>query len=305
MRSEESRKMKNAISGFLIVDKPSGMTSHDVIAVIRKGTGIRRIGHTGTLDPRASGVLVTLVGPSVRLSDYLVTSQKGYEAMIHFGATSDTYDAEGTLINTGKTPPSSEEEVLKAIEKFKGEIEQIPPAYSAIKINGQKACDMARKGKAFKLKPRNVTVYSFDLLDFSPPEITVDITCSSGTYIRSIAHDLGKELGCGAYLSALRRTISGKFSLRDAVTLPELQRCFVDGTWYQHLVPASEALSGMYPEVQLDMESESRIRHGQRIPAEPGSSETAMAISELGELTAMLSFCPETNEWRPAKVLYP
>ena len=210
MKDEDSRKLKSAISGILIVDKPSGMTSHDVVAIIRKGTGLRRIGHTGTLDPRASGVLVILIGPAVRLSEYLVCDRKGYEAMIRFGSVSDTYDGDGNVIQTGRETPEDEDEIIEAMDDFVGEITQVPPAYSAIKIHGQKAYDLARKGEDVVLEGRKITVFSFDFIEYVRPELTADIICSSGTYIRSIAHDLGQKLGCGAYLSGLRRTMSGK-----------------------------------------------------------------------------------------------
>ena len=304
MKDEDSRKLKSAISGILVVDKPTGMTSHDVVSVIRKGTGFRRIGHTGTLDPRASGVLVILIGPAVRLSEYLVCSKKGYEAMIRFGAVSDTFDGDGNIIRTGQEIPQDEEVIMDAMNEFIGDIVQVPPAYSAIKIHGQKAYDLARKGQQVDLQPRNVTIYSFDFIEYAAPELIADIVCSSGTYIRSIANDLGKKLGCGAYLSGLKRTMSGKFSLRDAVPLSDLQKAFEDGTWYQYLIPAADALEE-YEEVMLDMEAEANILHGCRIPAEAGSHETlGKAVSEQGELIALLEFVPETFEWKPKKVFY-
>lgn len=304
MKDEDSRKLKSAISGILIVDKPSGMTSHDVVAIIRKGTGLRRIGHTGTLDPRASGVLVILIGPAVRLSEYLVCDRKGYEAMIRFGSVSDTYDGDGNVIQTGRETPEDEDEIIEAMDGFVGEITQVPPAYSAIKIHGQKAYDLARKGEDVVLEGRKITVFSFDFIEYVRPELTADIVCSSGTYIRSIAHDLGQKLGCGAYLSGLRRTMSGKFTLRDAVPLADLQKSFEEGTWFQYLIPAAEALDE-YEEVFLDMETEADILHGRRIAAEDGPHDRmGKAVSEQGELIALLEFVPETQEWKPRKVFY-
>ncbi len=304
MKDEDSRKLKSAISGILIVDKPSGMTSHDVVAVIRKGTGLRRIGHTGTLDPRASGVLVILIGPAVRLSEYLVCDRKGYEAMIRFGSVSDTYDGDGNVIQTGRDAPKDEDVIMDAMENFVGEITQVPPAYSAIKIHGMKAYDLARKGEEVQLSGRKITVYSFDFIEYVRPELTADIVCSSGTYIRSIANDLGQKLGCGAYLSGLRRTMSGKFTLRDAVPLADLQKSFEEGTWFQYLIPAAEALNE-YEEVQLDMETEADVLHGRRIPAGDGPHDTmGKAVSEQGELIALLEFVPESREWKPRKVFY-
>lgn len=304
MRDEDSRKLKSAISGILVVDKPVGMTSHDVVSAVRKGTGFRRIGHTGTLDPRASGVLVILIGPAVRLSEYLVCDKKGYEAMIRFGSVSDTYDGDGNVLQTGADVPQDEEVIMAAMEKFTGDIVQIPPAYSAIKIKGQKAYDLARQGKDVKLPERHIHVYSFDFIEYNPPELIADIVCSSGTYVRSIAHDLGQALGCGAYLSGLKRTMSGKFTLRDAVPLSDLQKAFEEGSWYQYLIPAADALNE-YEEIMLNMETEADILHGRRIPAEPGDHQLyGKAVSEQGELIALLEFIPESSEWKPKKVFY-
>ena len=305
MKDEDSKKLRNAISGILIVDKPAGMTSHDVVSVIRKGTGLRRIGHTGTLDPRATGVLVILIGAAVRLSEYLICDRKAYEAMIRFGSVSDTYDADGNVVQTGCEPPEDEEVIMDAMAGFVGELVQTPPAYSAVKIHGQKAYDLARKGEKVEIASRKVTVYSFDFIEYNRPELTADISCSSGTYIRSIANDLGKVLGCGAYLSGLRRTVSGKFSLRDAVPLQDLKKAFEDGNWYQYLIPAADALDE-YEEVMLDMENEADILHGRRIAAEPGMDHAVMAkaVSSQGELIALMEYCPETQEWKPKKVFY-
>lgn len=302
--NEETRKYKNAISGVLVVDKPPMMTSHDVVQVVRRGTGIRRIGHIGTLDPRASGVLVLLIGPAVRLSEFLITDAKRYEAMIRFGAVSDTYDADGNVVPTGVEPVLDEDTVLKAMERFTGPITQRPPNYSALKIKGRKAYELARAGEEFEIPEREVTVYDFDLLEFNPPDIFVEVFCSSGTYIRSLAHDLGKELGCGAYLTELRRTKSGRFSMRQAVTLDELKKAFEDGDWYQYLIPAVESLHD-FPEVVLDEPLELAVRHGQRVSVsgvEPNQDGYGKGISLQGELVAILEYDKEGESWKPKKV---
>ena len=303
MRDEESRKFKSAISGVMVVDKPVGKTSHDVVQIIRKGTGLRRIGHTGTLDPRASGVLVILIGPAVRLSEYLLTDRKRYEATIRFGAVSDTYDGDGLIQPTGVDVHLTEDQILEAMKAFTGEFDQVPPAYSAIKLQGRKAYELARQGQKVVLPSRKVDVFSFDLVEFNLPEISVDIYCSSGTYIRSIAHELGEKLGCGAYLNGLRRTVSGHFSLRDAITIPDLQACFEEGTWYQHLIPAADSLGGMQ-EVLLDMEMEAEIRHGRKIPAKFDDAAIAKAVSEQGELVAILEKSSDAMTWQPKKVFF-
>ena len=303
MRDEESRKLKSAISGVMVVDKPVGKTSHDIVQIVRKGTGFRRIGHTGTLDPRASGVLVILIGSAVRLSEYLLTDRKRYEATIRLGAVSDTYDGDGVIQSTGVEVHFTEDQILKVMKEFTGEFDQIPPAYSAIKLQGQKAYELARKGQTVLLPSRRVNVFSFDLVEFNPPEIAVDIHCSSGTYIRSIAHDLGIKLGCGAYLNGLRRTVCGHFSLRDAITIPDLQKSFEEGTWYQYLIPAADSLEGMQ-EVLLDMELEAEIRYGRKIPAKPDDAQIAKAVSEQGELVAILEKSSDGMVWLPKKVFF-
>ena len=220
----ESQDLKNAVSGILVVDKPVGLTSHDVVEIIRKGTNIRRAGHTGTLDPRASGVLVVLVGPAVRLSEFVSASDKRYQAIIRLGGTTDTYDADGRFTGQSNTPISvTEAQFNEVLQHYVGEIEQTPPAYSAVKVQGRKAYELARQGEEVELAPRKINVYHLEVLEWAPPEVVIDVHCSSGTYVRSLANDLGSELGCGAYLVGLRRTTSGRFSLREATPLRKLQ----------------------------------------------------------------------------------
>ncbi len=293
--------LKDLVAGVLVIDKPVGVTSHDVVQIVRRGTGIRRAGHTGTLDPRASGVLVVLIGPAVRLSEYVATDDKRYQATIRLGTTTDTYDAEGRITATHSFAGITEEQVRETLQQFVGEIEQVPPPYSAIRVKGRRAYEMARKGEEVKLAPRKIKVYSLDLLEWAPPDLVVDVHCSSGTYVRSLAHDLGEVLGCGAYLVGLRRTRSGNFTLRDAVSLRRLQEAFQQGNWYQYLIPAAEAVS-QFPAITLNAEELDEVYHGHRIPAEPGSPEMVRALSEQGDLVALLKFVPETNEWQPKKV---
>jgi tRNA pseudouridine55 synthase len=300
---EESFNKNNAISGVLVVDKPVGLTSHDVVQIIRKGTNIRRAGHTGTLDPRASGVLVVLLGPSVRLSEYVSASDKRYQAVVRLGQTTDTYDAEGRITGGSSPTEISEEQFENELKSFIGEIEQVPPPYSAIKVKGRKAYDMARDGEEFDLAPRTIHVYNLDLLEWAPPEAVVDVYCSSGTYVRSLAHDLGDKLGCGAHLVGLRRTKSGRFTLRDAVPLRKLREAFDAGNWYQYLIPAAEALSD-WPAIELSNEQVEAVRHGIRIQSPPLSSSWARGINDQGELVALLEFDQPANEWQPKKVFF-
>jgi tRNA pseudouridine55 synthase len=295
--------LKNVVSGVLVVDKPVGLTSHDVVQIIRRGTGIRRAGHTGTLDPRASGVLVVLVGPAVRLSEYVSASDKRYQATIRLGSSTDTYDAEGRVVSSASMENISEDQFEEALEQFVGEIEQIPPPYSAIKVQGRKAYEMAREGEEVNLEPRTIQVYSLELLEWAPPEVVVDVFCSSGTYVRSLANDLGEVLGSGAHLVGLRRTKSGRFTLRDAVPLRRLQEAFVAGDWYKYLIPAAEALAD-WPLIELDGDEVELVRHGHRVEAEPGMKGWARGVSEQGDLVALLELDDESHEWQPRKVFF-
>lgn len=304
-----SQDVKNAISGALVIDKPVGMTSHDVVQAIRNGTGLRRAGHTGTLDPRASGVLVILVGPAVRLSEYVSASDKRYQAIIRLGGTTDTYDAEGKFTPTKDPANITEAEFEEALKTFVGEIEQTPPPYSAVKVQGRKAYEMARKGEEVELEPRTITVHHLEVLEWTPPEVVIDVHCSSGTYVRSLANDLGKKLGCGAYLVGLRRTKSGKFTLRDAVPLRKLQEAFTAGNWYQYLIPAAEALGDWYA-IELSPDEVEAVRHGHRVKAKAADigQEKVRGVSTQGELVALMM--PAVNaedgspEWQPKKVFF-
>ncbi|MFN2119889.1 MAG: tRNA pseudouridine(55) synthase TruB [Anaerolineales bacterium] len=303
----ESNDVKNAISGVLVVDKPVGMTSHDVVQAIRTGTGLRRAGHTGTLDPRASGVLVILVGPAVRLSEFVSASDKRYQAIIRLGSTTDTFDADGKMTQSPAPVDVTEQQFEKVLNTFVGEIEQTPPPYSAVKVQGRKAYELARQGEEVELAPRKITVHHLEILEWAPPEVVIDVHCSSGTYVRSLANDLGNALGCGAYLVGLRRTKSGRFSLREATPLRKLQEAFHAGNWYQFLIPAAEALAE-WPAVELTPDDVENIRHGHRIPAgadaEPGM---VRGVSTQGELVALMDLVTgETGgpEWQPKKVFF-
>ena len=303
MTNNSNIDIKNAISGVLVIDKPVGLTSHDIVQIVRRGTNIRRAGHTGTLDPRASGVLVVLIGPAVRLSEYVSASDKRYQAIVRLGSSTDTYDAEGAITQTSSPNEISEEMFENALTNFVGEIEQVPPPYSAVKVKGRKAYEMARKGEEVELELRIIQVHNLELLEWALPEAVIDVYCSSGTYVRSLANDLGKVLGCGAHLIGLRRTKSGRFTLRDSVPLNKLRDAFDDGSWYQHLIPAAEALSD-WPSIELDADQVDAIRHGLRIPAPENLGELVRGISEQGELVALLQYDPDKSEWKPKKVFF-
>jgi len=299
----EQDNIKNVVSGVLVVDKPTGLTSHDVVQIIRRGTGIRRAGHTGTLDPRASGVLVVLIGPAVRLSEYVSASDKRYQATIRLGSSTDTFDADGRITSSSPIDDISEEMFTEHLQKFIGEMEQVPPPYSAVKVKGRKAYEMAREGEEVDLQPRIITVHSLEVLEWDPPEAVIDVYCSSGTYVRSLANDLGNALGTGAHLVGLRRTKSGRFTLRDAVPMRRLQESFDAGNWYKYLIPAAEALAD-WPMIELDADQVELVRHGHRVPAEPDQKGWARGVSQQGDLVALLEVDEDTIEWQPRKVFF-
>lgn len=204
------------IEGILLVDKPVGRTSFSLVADVRRLTGVKKVGHAGTLDPFATGLLILLVGKNfTRLSDRFLTTEKTYQTTVHLGVSTDSYDCEGAVTATSDKVPTLEE-VQMALEHFQGEIEQTPPMFSAKKVNGKKLYELARKGVEIERKPVKVTVDT-RLIAYDYPNLTLEITCSKGTYIRSIGHDLGRLLGCGAHLSALRRTRSGQFSIEQSL----------------------------------------------------------------------------------------
>lgn len=209
-------------NGILIINKPAGITSHDVVDEVRKITGIRRVGHTGTLDPMATGVLVILVGQATKLSNQFLGLDKIYSAVIKLGYISDTYDKTGKIEEYNPKLIPDETEVKKNLAKFTGVIEQIPPMFSAKKVAGKKLYELARQGKEVAREPKKITIYKLELREYSYPLIKILVECSTGTYIRSLAYDIGKELGTGAYLEELERLAVGDYNLGQAVDLKKL-----------------------------------------------------------------------------------
>ena len=209
-------------SGILNINKPAYLTSHDVVDQVRKITGLRRVGHAGTLDPLATGVLLILIDQATKLQAQLMSQEKTYLATIRLGAISDTYDQEGVIKIQKIKKKISKKEIEKAFKQFKGTIFQTPPIYSAIKIKGRRAYQLARAGQKIKLKPRKIKINQIKLLDYHWPYLKIEVSCGQGTYIRSLAHDLGQTLSCGAYLKELTRTRIGKFEIKKAISLNKL-----------------------------------------------------------------------------------
>jgi tRNA pseudouridine55 synthase len=286
--------------GLLIVDKPVGPTSHQVVNIVRRGTGIRKVGHAGTLDPRASGVLVLCLGSATRLSEYLSVASKRYQAIVRFGVSTETYDAEGEIVvQTGNAP--SRQEIEEILPDFLGEINQVPPPYSAIKVKGSKAYELAREGKDVELEARTITIYDLQLSSYKAPDLALEIECSAGTYIRSLAHDLGTRLSTGAHLAALRRVKAGPFTIDDAIPFPKLEVGFMVDKWERYIVPARDAIPD-FPIVEVSQEDLEHIKFGHRISAGPGSSGLARAINNEGKLIAILEAVEDGTLWHPRKV---
>jgi tRNA pseudouridine55 synthase len=229
------------LDGVLLVDKPTDHTSHDVVARLRGKLKMKRIGHAGTLDPMATGLLIMLIGKSTRVSQYLMSLDKEYTGTISLGKVTTTQDAEGEMLETRPVPPLTEAEVQATMKSFVGDQYQMPPMYSAIKIDGVPLYKKARQGEEVEREPRFIRVASFDLLRFATPEIDFVLRCSKGTYVRTIAHDYGQKLGCGAHLSKLRRTGSGKFTISQCLTLDEIMAMSLPDI-EKRLLPVHEAV---------------------------------------------------------------
>lgn len=211
------------VEGVLLVDKPTGMTSHDVVYRLRRKFQIQRIGHAGTLDPMATGVLVMLVGKATKISQYLISQDKVYEGELTLGITTNSQDAEGEVMETRPVPPLTEADVRAAMKGFLGDQYQQPPMFSAVKIGGVPLYKLARQGEEVEREPRFIRVTEFELLSLALPKLTFRLACTKGTYVRTISHDLGQKLGCGGHLSALRRTASGRFTIAQCVPLGEIE----------------------------------------------------------------------------------
>lgn len=286
------------IEGILCVDKPPGPTSHDVVSRIRRLAGTRKVGHGGTLDPLASGLLVLAIGRATRLLEYVLGQPKEYQALVRLGYTSNTYDGEGELVDSG-TVDVTESQLATALARFRGDIRQTPPMYSAIKQQGKPLYELARQGIAVEREARRVTIYELELLSFEKPDITLRVRCSSGTYIRSLAHDLGQELGCGAYLAGLRRTGVGLLSLQEAAPLQNLTA----DTLADHVQAMDKVVAHM-PRLNLSRDEAVNLSHGQRVDVADGEldGELLRAYDDRGEFVGIVS--RDQDKWRAKKIFY-
>jgi len=289
------------LTGILNIDKPEGLTSHDVVSRVRRISGQRRIGHAGTLDPIATGVLLLCLGQATRVSEYLMASSKIYRACMRLGVTTDTYDSEGQVIDQRDCRNITRQQMQRALEDMVGPLEQVPPMYSAIKHKGTPLYRLARRGEAVERKPRRIVIHAVELLEWQVPDLEARIHCSKGTYIRSLAHDLGQRLGCGAHLTGLTRLASGCFQLSEAFSLEQVEQAAEDGELAALLQPMDAALQA-FPAITVGHDLAEMIQFGQRVelPAPP-QDRLIRAYAPDGRLLALLRF-RSNRQWQPHKV---
>lgn len=293
------------IDGILNTIKPRGQTSFGIVSLVRRLSGERRVGHAGTLDPDAAGVLPVCLGKGTRLISFLADGKKTYRAQVELGLATDSYDSSGKVIQRGDFSSVTREQLEEALDSFRGIIQQIPPMFSAIKHHGKPLYRLARIGKEVHREPRQVCIFKLELIEWKPPLFIIDVQCSKGTYIRSIAHDIGQQLGCGAYLKDLVRLSNGFFSITDGITVSQLEEAFLYGFWDKLIYPLDAVLLGMKAMVIND-NSEKAIRDGKAFSVENAGSfhqdEWCRAYSTDGRIIALLQFQEEKAQWQPTKV---
>lgn len=278
------------MDGVIVVDKPSGWTSHDAVGKMRRLAGTKKVGHLGTLDPMATGVLPLVIGRATRLAQFCTKNTKTYEARIQFGWETDTYDREGERVTDPVCVALDRVELEAALETFRGTFLQTPPAVSAKKIGGVPAYKLARRKIPVELNPVEVTVHALELLEFEPAAIRVRVQCSAGTYLRSIAHDLGRKLGCGAFLADLRRLASGEFTIEQSRTLETLGELSREGRLNEALIPAAKMIPE-FPSEVVDAITTGQIKQGRDFRVSPfrvqRGARYVKAISPEGDLVAI------------------
>lgn len=299
-------------SGILNLNKPRGLSSHAVVDRVRSLTGARRVGHAGTLDPLATGVLVVCVGrPATRVAQYLTDEKKVYRARVRLGVTTSTYDAEGEIV--AQSPVDVDRvQVGEALDHFRGEITQLPPMYSAVKHHGEPLYRLARRGIEVDRDPRPVEIYRLEMTGWTPPMCTLEMTCSPGTYVRVLAHELGQSLGCGAHVITLTRLASGPFRLEDALTLAALAQAVEERRWPELLLAVDQALVDRFPALHVARNQAKRLCSGQMIPLEdvlggpdPQAAELVRVYGPGETFLALAAYDPGADSWRPRKVLFP
>jgi tRNA pseudouridine55 synthase len=294
------------LDGILNIDKPSAMTSYGVVAVVKRLSGERRVGHAGTLDPAATGVLPVCLGQATRIVAFLTAANKTYRAGIELGIATDTFDASGEITHRGDPSSINLDKFRSALAAFRGTIRQTPPMYSALKHRGQPLYKFARAGISIERPSRKVTVHRIKLISWQPPVATLEIECGKGTYIRSLAHDLGQALGCGAYLKNLVRTRCGIFDIKDALSLLKLEEAFRLGYWERYLHPVDSVLQD-FEALIVDDAAEADMKNGKMINIAGsfkagGKPKYCRAYSQDGRFLGILSYLPDKGLWQPKKV---
>jgi len=294
------------VDGILNINKPQGKTSFSVVAMVKRLSGEQRVGHAGTLDPEATGVLPVCLGEGTRIIEFLAEATKAYRAQIELGVTTDTYDASGKITYKGDPSGISQEQLKLALTSFCGLIRQTPPMYSAVKYHGKRLYELARAGIEVERKSRLARIYHLELVDWQPPVATIEVACGKGTYIRSLAHDLGQALGCGANLKSLIRLRYGLFDVADAVSLPQLEDAFRYGYWQRFVYPMDIVLLHWAAMVVND-DTGQLIRSGRSLDLKDDSGEQAdylrcRVYTLDGCFLGVLRFSPERGQWQPEKV---
>ena len=296
------------MDGIINVLKPPGMTSHDVVSFIRKCTGIKKVGHTGTLDPGAAGVLPVCIGKATKVSELLMNDDKGYRAEIQLGITTDTQDGYGNVLSERKVHVN-EADIIKTVNTFIGPIQQVPPMYSAIKVNGQKLYELARKGMEVKREPRHITIHSINIIDINLERNTllIDVRCSKGTYIRTLCCDIGEKLGCGAHMSFLLRTKSGIFTLDKSVTVETIEQ-YLKENRIQDLLEPIDSIFKEYPSITVNASMERKVLNGNEIdirylgPFDKGS-EIYRIYNESGRFLCLSKIIQKENNMSFLKII--
>ncbi len=299
-----SRPETPGASGFLVVDKPAGRTSHDIVDEARRWLGTRRVGHLGTLDPQATGVLPLAIRQATKLIPFIEAKQKIYDGTVVLGSETDTLDAEGEVLVRYAGPLPSREEVLTALAQFRGDIQQVPPMYSAVKKDGVPLHRLARQGIDVEREPKWITIEELLLTRFEPPELDLRVRCSAGTYVRVLAADLGRVLGCGAHLAALRRTQSGPFRIEQARSLAECAEAAAANKLEGELIPPVVALG--FPVLAVSGEQQRRLQNGGDLASgelhrEPPGTRVAI-VDETGQILAVTELGADRRLW-PLRVL--
>ena len=293
--------------GIIVVWKEPGYTSHDVVACLRGILHIKKIGHTGTLDPMAEGVLPAAVGKGTGLVEYLTEKKKTYETVMHLGVVTDTQDASGTVIEERPVDVTGEQ-IEETVRSFIGERLQIPPMYSALKVNGKKLYELAREGKTVERKARPVTFFDIEVTGISLPLVSMRVTCSKGTYIRTLCHDIGEALGCGGVMEALGRTASGQFTKDRALTLEQIRNAAAEGREDDTIIPVEDVLSE-YPKAFSDTTTDPLLKNGNPLgehlvhpDRDPGGDRKVRMYLSDGTFAGLYVYEPNRKRYKPSKM---